>query len=269
MIELNNVTYWYTADKPVISEASAHIAEGRIYGLLGLNGSGKTTLLKLISGMLFPKKGEIVIAGNNSRNREIAYLQNIAFMPATVQLPKQSVDKFTSLNSVFYPTFSKSVLMHCLNEFDIDYDTPNLEQLSLGQKHKFMFSFLLSLGTKVLLLDEPLNGMDLPSRNAFRRLLMRHLDDSRTAVISTHVMKDIENILSDVMIIRNDGSFFCKSINELSNEYSFGISSSTENAVYHEVCPEGYKVLRKKGMEEESDIPLEILFNAVIKGGIK
>lgn len=269
MIELNNVTYWYTADKPVISEASAHIAEGRIYGLLGLNGSGKTTLLKLISGMLFPKKGEIVIAGNNSRNREIAYLQNIAFMPATVQLPKQSVDKFTSLNSVFYPTFSKSVLMDCLNEFDIDYDTHNLEQLSLGQKHKFMFSFLLSLGTKVLLLDEPLNGMDLPSRNAFRRLLMRHLDDSRTAVISTHVMKDIENILSDVMIIRNDGSFFCKSMNELSNEYSFGISNNNENAVYSEVCPEGYKVLRNKGMEEESDIPLEILFNAVIKGGIK
>ena len=132
-----------------------------------------------------------------------------------------------------------------------------------------MFSFLLSLGTKVLLLDEPLNGMDLPSRNAFRRLLMRHLDDSRTAVISTHVMKDIENILSDVMIIRNDGSFFCKSMNELSNEYSFGISNNNENAVYSEVCPEGYKVLRNKGMEEESDIPLEILFNAVIKGGIK
>ena len=141
MIELNNVTYWYTADKPVISEASAHIAEGRIYGLLGLNGSGKTTLLKLISGMLFPKKGEIVIAGNNSRNREIAYLQNIAFMPATVQLPKQSVDKFTSLNSVFYPTFSKPVLMDCLNEFGIDYDTPNLNSCLWDRSTNSCFRF--------------------------------------------------------------------------------------------------------------------------------
>ncbi len=94
-----------------------------------------------------------------------------------------------------------------------------------------MFSFLLSLGARLMLLDEPLNGMDLPSRGMFRRLLMRHLDDGQSVVVSTHVMSDVDRIVSDLMVLRNDGTLFCASVDELSRRYSYGISSSAEDAL--------------------------------------
>lgn len=276
MMELKNVTYWYDPARVVINNVSASLSGGRVYGLLGLNGSGKTTLLKLMSGLLFPKEGEILADGRSVGSRSAEVLSEIAFMPSKFSLRKESIDRYVALNSVFYPSFSLSVLDDCFKEFGIDPQTRNLSELSLGNSHKFMFSFLLSLGTRVLLLDEPLNGMDVPSRNQFRRLLIRHMRDDQTVVISTHVMADVENILSDVMILRKDGSLFGDSVESLSRKYSFGISGSPDGCLYAENCAEGYKVIRENSGEGEFDadgegsgVPMEILFNAVTKGVIK
>ena len=82
------------------------------------------------------------------------------YTDCSVELRNESLEKFVSLNSVFYPRFSRAVLDDCLKEFGIDPGTRSLEQLSLGNRHKFMLSFLLSLGAKLMLLDEPLNGME-------------------------------------------------------------------------------------------------------------
>lgn len=269
MTELKDVWYWYEYGQTVIREASVHIEDGRIYGLLGLNGAGKSTLLKLTAGLLFPKKGEILCGGENVADRKVETLQDIVFMPAEFELRNESMEKFVSLNSVFYPRFSRSILDDCLKEFGIDPKTRSLEQLSLGCRRKFMFSFLLSLGAGLMLLDEPLNGMDLPSRGMFRKLLMRHLRDDQSVVVSTHVMSDVDRIVSDVMVLRNDGTLFSGSVDELSRRYSYGIAPSAEGAVYAESCAEGYRVLMSNGGSCESGIPMDMLFNAVIKGGIK
>ncbi|HIQ85119.1 MAG TPA: ABC transporter ATP-binding protein [Candidatus Cryptobacteroides excrementigallinarum] len=269
MTELKDVWYWYEYGQTVIRDASAAVGDGRIYGLLGLNGAGKSTLLKLMAGLLFPKKGEILCGGENVADRKVETLQDVVFMPAEFELRNESLEKFVSLNSVFYPRFSRAVLDDCLKKFGIDPGTRSLEQLSLGNRHKFMLSFLLSLGAKLMLLDEPLNGMDLPSRGMFRRLLMRHLDDGQSVVVSTHVMSDVDRIVSDVMVLRNDGTLFSASVDELSHRYSYGISSSAEGAVYAESCAEGYRVLRRNDDACESGIPMDMLFNAVINGGIE
>ena len=174
-----------------------------------------------------------------------------------------------SLNSVFYPLFSRQVLEDCLDAFGINTPDTTLGKLSLGQKHKFMLAFILSLGTKFIFLDEPLNGMDLPSRTAFRKLIARHLREDQSMVISTHVMTDVSKIVSDVLIVRNDGTLFCDSTVNLSQRYSYGISDTDSGAVYAENCAEGYRVLRMNGGFPESEIPMDILFNAVIKGAVK
>lgn len=269
MLEIKEATYGYGSAEPVIKGVSANVAEGRIYGLFGLNGSGKTTLLKLMSGLLFPREGTVSCDGESVRDRKVATLQNIAFMPSELMFRKESIERFVSLNSVFYPMFSRSVLDDCIGEFCLDPGTPDLDMLSLGQKHRFMLSFILSLRTKFMLLDEPMNGMDIPSRSMFRRLLMRHLGEDQSIVVSTHVMTDVADIVTDVMVLRNDGSLFCAPLAGLSEKYSFGICSSPDGALYSERCAEGYRVLVKNGQGSDSEIPLDILFNAIIKGAIE
>ena len=269
MTELKDMSYWYDPGKTVIKDVSAEIADGRIYGLLGLNGSGKSTLLKLMAGLLFPKKGQVLCNGETTGSRKPETLQDIAFMPAELSLYKESPARFAALNSVFYPRFSRSVLDDCMKEFGIDPETSDLTKLSLGYQHRFMLSYLLSLGTGLILLDEPLNGMDMPSRNIFRKLLMRHLRDDQTVVVSTHIMNDVENIVSDIIIVRNDGSLFCDSLESLARKYTYGISASPEGALYSENCAEGFRVLKENTDGSECDIPVEILFNAVTKGVIK
>lgn len=269
MIELENASYWYSPEHPVIRNVSARIGEGRVYGLLGLNGSGKTTLMKLMSGLLFPKEGKVLSDGIEARRRDVSTLLKVSYMEADLSFPKESLERFVSLNSVFYPDFRKEIFEDCLESLGMDPGMKNLEALSYGEKHKVMFSFVMALGTSFLLLDEPLNGMDIPSRAACRKLLMRHLRDDQTAVISTHVVSDVENLLTDVMILGDDGSLFCSQMEDLAGRYAYGISGTSDGAVYAEACAEGYRVLRENNGAQDSGLPLDMVFNAVIKGGIR
>lgn len=269
MVEIADVSYWYKPGVPVLEGVSACIGEGRIYGLLGLNGAGKTTLLKILAGLLFPKAGKVTYAGRETGRRDVETLRDIVLMPSELTLPGESLERFVCLHSVFYPRFDRDTLYGCLDESGIDRKTRDLSRLSLGQKHKFMLSFLISLRPRILLLDEPLSGMDVPSRNVFRRLLVKYLGEDQTAVISTHVMTDLDNIMTDVMVLRNDRSLFCRSMERLSSEYSYGISDSSDGALYAEKCAEGYRVIIRNDSDAESEIPVEILFNAVMEGGVK
>lgn len=269
MIDIKNLSFHYKVGHPVIRNLDLEILDGRIYGLMGLNGTGKTTLLNLIAGLLFPCEGSVLRDDREVSGRDVETLQNVVLMPAEYELPKASIKKFIARHAVFYPAFSNGIFSDCLREFGIDSETKNLQALSLGQKHKFMLSFVLATGAGLLLLDEPLNGMDIPSRNAFRKLLMKYLGESQSVIISTHIAKDVENILSDVIILKDDGNTFCRPLEEVSRQYSSGIDSSAAEALYAEPCAEGFRVIRENNGDAESDIPLELLFNAVTKGGLK
>lgn len=272
MLELKNVTYGYGKDAPVIRDFSVSIHRGRIYGLLGVNAAGKTTLLNLMAGLLFPVEGRITMDGSDITKREPETLAKTALMSSEFGFVKKwKIMDFVRLHSGFYPNFSQTVLEDCLKSFGIDMDNTLLNAMSLGQKHKVLFSILLSFGTDLLLLDEPLNGMDMPSRGVFRKMLMKHLRDDQTVIISSHTVPDIETLLSDVMILREDGSCFCETIENISARYSFGTSHSDRGAVYSEPCAGGFRVIlgNGTGADTESEVSLELLFNAVNKGIIK
>lgn len=267
MIEVRNVSFGYTSESNVLENLNLHLTQGHIYGLLGLNGSGKTTLLKLLSGKLFASNGEIYVDNINTKDRNIQTLQNMFIMPSNFVFPKMSLDKYIALHSVFYPNFSRDILNDCLSYFGINQNTENLNKLSLGESHKIAVSIALSFGTKIILFDEATNGMDIPARKTFRKMLMKHTNENQIIILSTHVVKDIENLLTDIIILKQDKTIYTSSLEDISGKYSFGTQSSEHEAIYAEPCTEGYHVICPKRDNMDTEISLELLFNALIKGG--
>lgn len=267
MVELRGVSFGYQSDKNVLDNLNLRLKEGRFYGLLGMNGSGKTTLLKLIAGKFFAHDGEIYVDGRNSRKREVETLREVFMLPADFIFPDMRLEHFLAIYSKFYPKFRAEVLDDCLTNFEIQWDIEHLDKLSLGEKHKVAFSIALSLGTKILLLDEAANGMDIPARKMFRKLLMKHVREDQIVVLSTHIVQDIENLLTDVIVLRKDAPVYAASLEEIASRYSFGIQSNEEGVLYAEACTEGYHVVTHKQENMDTEVSLELLFNALIKGG--
>lgn len=269
MISLENVSFSYGQKEPVIRDLTVEVGNGRIYGLFGKNGSGKTTLLKLMSGLLFASRGSIRADGRDVSKRQVETLRNIFFMQAEFRFGRTSLEKFINLHKPFYPAFSMDILEDCLTESGMSMNTEKLDTLSTGEKKKVMFSIALASGSEYLLLDEPMNGMDIPSRGIFRKLLLKHLGEDRTAVISTHIASDMENILSDIMILSDEGKMFSRTLEEISEKCCFGYAVSGEGALYAEPCAGGYRVISERKGGSPTEIMTELLFNAVTKGRLE
>lgn len=269
MISIDNVSFGYGQKEPVIRDLTVEVGNGRIYGLFGKNGSGKTTLLKLMSGLLFARRGSIRADGRDVSKRQVETLRNIFFMQAEFRFGRTSLEKFINLHKPFYPAFSMDILEDCLTESGMSMNTEKLDTLSTGEKKKVLFSLALASGSEYLLLDEPMNGMDIPSRGIFRKLLLKHLGEDRTAVISTHIASDMENILSDIMILSDEGKMFSRTLEEISEKYCFGYAVSGEGALYAEPCAGGYRVVSERKGGSPTEIMTELLFNAVTKGRLE
>lgn len=267
MVELKNVSFGYNPNKNVIEDLSLNLEEGRFYGLLGKNGTGKTTLMKIISGILFSKEGYVNIDGNNPGDRKLETLQEIFMMPADFTFPKMSLEKYVYLYSSFYPKFNKDILDDCLDNFEINKKITSINKLSLGEKHKISVSLAISFGTKLILFDEAANGMDIPTRKMFRKMLMKHIKEDQTVVLSTHVVQDIENLLTDIIVLRKGQKTFISSLDDIRSKYSFGIQSNEEGAIYSEPCAEGYRVICNNTNNDDTEVSLELLFNAFTKEG--
>ena len=201
MIQVNNINFAYPGTKhKVFEHFSLQLKENNIYGLLGKNGTGKSTLLYLICGMLRPSEGEVLVDGSNSCLHHPEMLSNMFIVPEEYDLPHIRLSHYVKVNRGFYPNFSQEVLDQCLAEFELNGD-PKLGQLSMGQKKKVYMSFALATGTRLLLMDEPTNGLDIPSKSLFRRVIARHMTPDRTLIISTHQVHDVESLLDHVVIL--------------------------------------------------------------------
>ena len=186
MIEVKDISYKYPGQKGLVfCDFSLTLEQNKIYGLLGMNGTGKSTLLYLISGLLRAKKGSVRFDGIETCKRKVDTLSEIFIVPEEFDLPAMSLKEYVKLNSPFYPMFDGDVLEECLSDFELTSDV-KLDALSMGQKKKVFMAFALATNTKVLLMDEPTNGLDIPSKSQFRKVITRHMTDERTLIISTH-----------------------------------------------------------------------------------
>ena len=278
MISVKNLTFSYSGQKrPVLSNLSANIDQGRIYGLLGKNGTGKSTLLYLMAGLLRPKlgtvtfmQGEKVVA---TQDRQAEVLADIFLVPEEFDLPPISLNSYLKLVEPFYPRFSHEILKKSLEAFELTDDL-QLGQLSMGQKKKVYMSVALAANTRLLLMDEPTNGLDIPSKSQFRKAVAESMaDDSRTILISTHQVHDVEQLLDHILIISEEGMLLNSSVADLTDRYVFEVRSPQQNdgtAIYAEPSLQGnITMARREPGQPETTINLEILFNAVTKGLVK
>lgn len=265
MIKFNNVTFSYKSSK-VLDNISLEVGSGNIYGLLGLNGAGKSTMLYLMSGLLFAKHGQILFNGYDMQERRPEALSDIYIVPEEFSLPNLTFDKYIKINAPFYPRFSMQMLENSLAAFDMTRDL-HLGQLSMGQKKKAFMCFALATNTRLLLMDEPSNGLDIPSKSQFRRAVAECMSDERTIIVSTHQVRDVENLLDRIMIV-DHGQVLCdKSTLEISQKLNFvqvGVGQKIDNVVYMQPSTIGSVAVVKNLGDEETPLNIELFFNAML-----
>ncbi len=268
MITIHNLHFSYKKKK-IFNGLSLSFSPGHIYGLLGKNGTGKSTLLKNIIGSLFPSQGKINVLGFEPGKRQPAFLQDAFIVPEEFYLPDVGIEKFVSCNAPFYPKFSRQQFNTYLQEFDIPLGN-SLQQMSYGQKKKVLISFALACNTSILLMDEPSNGLDIMSKSQFRKVIAGAIDDNKCVIISTHQVKDLENLIDRITIIDEGNILFDQNINDISSKLSFRVSfddEETKTAFYKEESLKGNVIVTSNTYAEESKIDLELLYKAVVTNG--
>ncbi|WP_224998477.1 ATP-binding cassette domain-containing protein [Cesiribacter sp. SM1] len=267
MVELQNINFRYKKNKPLFRELNLSLTSGYIYGLLGKNGAGKTTLLKHMSGLLYPQEGQARVFGHDVSKREPQMLDNVFVVPEEFELPAQSIDTFVKYNAVFYSRFSREQLDFYLQEFELDRNE-KLSSMSYGQKKKFLIAFGLSTNARLLILDEPTNGLDIPSKSQFRKIMASSLDEEKIIVISTHQVRDLENLIDVVLVLENGRIIFNHGIGEISEKLRFEQDlrkAMPEDILYSEDAAGRKAGITKNTSGMESRVDLEILFNGVVK----
>jgi ABC-2 type transport system ATP-binding protein len=266
MVNINQLDFGYKKHNRLFSELNLKLEKGRIYGLLGKNGSGKTTLLKQTAGMLYPDSGSIMLNGESPRNRSTKFLASYYLIPEEFETPGLSIKTYIKINAPFYTHFNEEQFYKYLTEFNTESEG-KLSKLSYGQKKKVLIAFGLATNTPVLMSDEPTNGLDIPSKSMFRKIMASGLSEERLFIISTHQVKDIEGIIDSVVILENGKIVFNQSLEKVNEKLCFKSLKSidNENVLYSEKHLNTYEAIVRKTDEEPSRINLELLFNAVIE----
>lgn len=269
MINVSSLTFRYPKKANLFNDLNLNLEYGKIYGLFGVNGAGKTTLLKLIGGLLNPSKGEISLNGSNISTRNAQVLGHLFLVPEEFDLPPIKSSRFVQLNAPFYPSFNKELYQTCMTEFEMHGDEM-LNALSHGQKKKFLISFGLATQTPIVLMDEPTNGLDIPSKSQFRKIMARVATDERCIIVSTHQVRDLETMIDHAVVVDKGKIAFNCSLGTIAKSLGFAhvVGSLPENTIYSEETLSGHNVI-VKGTQNESKVNLETLFNAVIKDSEK
>jgi ABC-2 type transport system ATP-binding protein len=266
MIQIKDLNFAYPRQQALFSSLSVHLEAGSITGLLGKNGAGKTSLLKLLTGLLHPQSGELSVLDHNPRKREVSMLNDVFLVPEEFYFPGISIRDYQKAYAPFYPKFDNEMMDRILVEFELSAES-NLQRLSHGQKKKFLIAFALSTRCRLLVLDEPTNGLDIPSKSLFRKILAGSLGEDQLVVISTHQVKDVENLIDKIIILDNGKVIFQQTIGEISQKVCFvsGTSNDVEGVIYSEAVPGGYRLMMPNG-HAETEVDIELLFNAITKG---
>ena len=262
MITINTLDFSYK-NAAVFKNISLNFKRGNVYGLLGENGVGKTTLLKLICGLQHPTAGTCTVDEFVPSERNPYFLQNIFFLPEEVITDDTTPEKFVKKLGVFYPRYDHEYFLNLMNELEVDA-TKKFDALSYGQKKKALLACALSLRTDYLLLDEPTNGLDIPSKALFRKVILQHCTDETTVIISTHQVKDVENLIDPIVILDHDEVLLNATFEEISSKlyFEYGAEKS-DDALYSEMMPGGYINVLPNKFEMESKVNVEAVFNAV------
>ncbi len=264
MITISNLDFGYKS-QPVFKNISLSFEKGNIYGLLGENGVGKTSLLKLISGLQKPTYGACEVDGIAPFDRLPETLQKIYFISEDFAIPEGTPINNVRELGVFYPNYDEKLFFELCREMDVDPQR-KYGELSFGQQKKCLIATALALNTDYLLLDEPTNGLDIPSKTLFRQVITKHATENRTIIISTHQVKDVENLIDPIIILDHDEVLLKASFREITDKlyFDYGMEKD-DSALYSEMIPGGYVNVIRNPEGLDSKVSIEVLFNTVMK----
>ncbi len=267
LIHLQDLEFGYPKGQPLFEHLDLGIDRGGIYGLLGRNGAGKSTLLKLITGCLQPTAGRADLFGRPAFERHPLDLRRLYFLPEQVYLPARSWQVLAKAYGPFYPNFDDAAFRQNLEAFEVPTDR-KLTQLSLGQKKKGLICFALACNTELLVMDEPTNGLDIPSKAQFRSLLAEVASDERTIVVSTHQVRDLAGLIDPIIVVEAGSVIAQLDLATVSQVLSFDLVSSLRapaDALHAERVPGGHYVVRSNTDGRHTEPDLEVLFNAIVR----
>ena len=211
LLECRNLTKSY-GRKPALSNVDLTISPGRIVGLLGPNGSGKSTLIKLANGLLTPTAGEILIDGKPvgvETKKIVSYLPDRNFLAQWM-----TVDGMINYFADFYSDFRRERADAMLENLGIDRKR-KIKTLSKGTQEKVALILVMSREAGLYMLDEPIAGVDPATRDYILRTIISNYNENATVIISTHLIADVEQILSDVIFINRGDVVLCDTVDNI------------------------------------------------------
>lgn len=264
MIKVNNLAFSYGKDQ-VLKNINLTLEDGKIYGLLGENGVGKTTLLTLLCGLKKAQVGSIDANGANPYDREPSLLEQMFYLPDDVAPIYDKAYSWARSRGKFWSNFSLDKFVEIMNDFENDVNQ-KLSAMSTGQLKKTYISFALACSTKYLFLDEPTNGLDIPSKSQFRSSILKYTSEDSTIVISTHQVRDLENVIDPIIILDRQDVLLNASLEEISRKLFFDYGTELhQESLYSEQLPGGFIQVYPNVRNQDSKVNIEALFNAVHK----
>jgi ABC-2 type transport system ATP-binding protein len=267
MLQIEGLHFGYGRET-LFSGLELALSPGNIYGLLGINGVGKSTLLKLLAGLLFPRRGSVRCAGRDPARRSPDFLARIFMLPEELHLPRLTERQYLSVYAPFYPAFDHAGFERYAGEFELPRGT-RLTELSLGQKKKFALAFGLACRSELLLMDEPTNGLDIPSKGQFRRIVAEALTEDRLFVISTHQVREVASLIDPIIILHQGRVLLNESVASIARRVRMQRSATrpaagTPGLLHCEPGIDGYWSVWRQCGADDGAIDLEVLFNTVL-----
>ena len=262
MIRIEKLGFSY-GQVPVLKNITMNLEPGKIYGLLGENGVGKTTLLTLLAGLKKPLHGSIDIDGSAPYSRIPQVLENQFYLADEMLPVPMKAAEYARITGEFWPNYKQDTFEEIMELFENTSDK-KMNEMSTGQLKKTYISLALALGCKYLFLDEPTNGLDIPSKAQFRSALMKYTGEDSTIVISTHQVRDLENIIDPIIILDRQDVLLNASLEEISRNLYFDYGTQLHpESLYSEQLPGGFIQVYPNAEGADSKVNIEALFNAV------
>lgn len=212
LVEVKNLTKVYDKRKTALNSLNLTLLKGRIIGLLGPNGSGKTTLIKILNGLLMPTEGEVLINGSKpgaATKARISYLPERTYFRNSMKV-KELLDFFGD----FYEDFRPERAREMLASLNID-ENARIKTLSKGTREKVQLILVMSRDADLFILDEPIAGVDPAARDYIIRTIITNYNENATVLLSTHLISDIENILDEVIFIKDGNLMLQATVEEI------------------------------------------------------
>lgn len=221
ILECKNLSKAY-GKKTALSHINLALDSGRIIGLLGPNGSGKTTLIKLLNGLLTPSEGELFIGGRPvgvESKKIVSYLPDQTYLNMNLKV-REIIRYFKD----FYEDFEEERAYDMLEKLNIKPDD-RLKSMSKGTKEKVQLILVMSRRASLYVLDEPIAGVDPAARDYILDIILKNYDEKATILISTHLIADIENILDEVVFIKEGQIALTSSVDQIREEYGKSVDA--------------------------------------------